>query len=479
LTTLVAGVGLAFLSRRSLRTTIVASKSPSNVLEWPLVGGLLRSRWFLTLLIVPTLLVFAGIIASGLLGEQNTSNPAVLLTWLLWWPAVIFTFLLVGRLWCAMCPFGWLGDVAQKMFSLRLKPPRILKNMWWRLGLFLALTWATTLWALDRSPFATAGLALSITLGAVALALIYEKRTFCRYVCPLGGVFGLYAQTAPARLDVKDKNICQQECADKNCYKACSWFQFPPTLERNAECSLCLDCVRACPHDNIALRIQPSGSDLAQFQPRRKSLDEAATVAAVLGVSLLQTAVMLNGWSDWEARVGSWLGLAPGAFLYTLVFISVGVVLPLALLVTVAYLSVSLGRGARADVWKAARIYAYGFLPLGLALHAAHNFHHLFGEGAAMWNGVKRAALELTGWASLAALPDTTFSPSPNSLFVLQWVALMGGLYLGIQIAVAAVRRSSPPQGLPFRAVLPLLVFAVGYTVGNLLLLSSAMGHRH
>ncbi|HEY7679364.1 MAG TPA: hypothetical protein VIC04_02525, partial [Terriglobia bacterium] len=87
MTTLVAGVGLAFLSRRSLRTTIVASKSPSNVLEWPLVGGLLRSRWFLTLLIVPTLLVFAGIIASGLLGEQNTSNPAVLLTWLLWWPA--------------------------------------------------------------------------------------------------------------------------------------------------------------------------------------------------------------------------------------------------------------------------------------------------------------------------------------------------------------------------------------------------------
>lgn len=92
-------------------------------------------------------------------------------------------------------------------------------------------------------------------------------------------------------------------------------------MDRDAECSLCLDCVRACPQDNIAVRTQPPGADLADFETRRKSLDEATAIAAILGVALLQTAVMLHGWSGWEATVGGWLHLAQGAALYTIIYL--------------------------------------------------------------------------------------------------------------------------------------------------------------
>jgi polyferredoxin len=477
LTALIA-VAMLFAGRQSLRKSDGESSAPrTNLLALPVVGRFLRSRYFLGALITPTMLIFGFIVFVGLFGEQTTANPAVLLTWILWWPAVIFTFFLLGRIWCAFCPFGYLGDLAQKLFSMQRKAPAILRNMWWRLGLFLALTWITTLWALDRWPQGTALLAVGLTLGAVTLAFVYEKRVFCRYVCPVGGVFGLYSMTAPLRLTVKDGHVCQHECDQKNCFQACPWFQFPPTMERGAECSLCLDCVRACPHDNIALEKQPFASDLIHFQPHRKSFDEFAAIAAVLGVALLQTVVMLSGWSGWEMRIGSWLDLAPGRLLYTIIFLSVGVIAPLLLLALVVWSSKSFS-GVRTDFFRSLRTYAYSFLPLGLALHAAHNFHHLFGEGGAMWVGLKKALAQYTGWSSLAAGASAA-SVSPNTLFVLQWVALLAGLYLAFRVGFALTRRDSPLPAQRFRAVLPILLFATAYTLLNLVILSASMAHRH
>jgi len=450
-----------------------------DLLQMPVLGGLLRWRHFNTLLLAPTLLIFAFIVFAGLLGEQSTSNPAVLLTWILWWPAVVFTFFLVGRIWCTICPFGYMGDVAQKVATLGKKAPQILKNMWWRLALFLGLTWMTTLFALDRTPRGTAYLALGLTLGAVALAVIYEKRVFCRYVCPVGGIFGLYSMTAPVHLSVKDKHICQTECKGKDCRVACAWFQFPASMDRTAECNLCLDCVRACPHDNLALETQPFASDLVQFQPRRKSLDEASTVAAILGVSLLQTVVMLNAWQGWQAQVAAWLHIPPGPVLYTVIFFGFGLLIPLLLVGLISYLGFR-GKNARTTAVEALRTYAYAFLPLGLGLHAAHNFHHLFGEGGALWQGLKAAFAQYTGWGVAAVENMAPPTPmNPNTLYFLQWLALLGGLYLAFRVSTRLVARHAPDRAQAFRMALPVLLFAVAYTVLNVLVLAAPMAHRH
>jgi polyferredoxin len=477
LSTLALAAGLMLFARRALRRGAPPANPPGmDLLKLPVVGKFLRSRYYSALLIAPTMLVFALIVLAGLLGDQSTDNPAVLLTWILWWPAVVFTFFLVGRIWCFACPFGYLGDVAQKIFSLQWKVPRILRNMWWRMALFLGITWATTLWALDRQPRGTVWLALGETIGAMVLGVIFQKRAFCRYLCPVGGVFGLYSMTAPMRIGAKDPKVCIQACPQKNCYQACAWFQYPPALDRNAECTLCMECARVCPHDNIALRTQPIGADLAQFQPRRNSLDEATTIAAVLGVAVLQTLVMLNGWGNWESKIASWLHIGAGRLLYTIIFVGVGVVAPALLMLLVLYWSRP-RQQARGDFFRTVRAYAYCFLPLGLALHGAHNCHHLFAEGGAMWSGLKRAVAQYCGWTSLSSGQELGGSSNPNSLFFLQWVVLMAGLYLAFRVGVAVVRRHGPPA--TFRTLTPILLFATAFTVMNLVILSAAMGHRH
>jgi ferredoxin len=460
---------LLFVVARRERTadSRMPSSSGQDLLTVPLLGAFLRWRHFNTLLLAPTLLFFAIVVGTGLFGEQTTDNPAILLTWILWWPAVIFTFFLVGRIWCVICPFGYVGDVAQKMVTLGRTPPRLLKNMWWRLGLFLLLTWFTALFALDRSPRGTAWLALVLTFGAVALAVVYKKRVFCRYVCPVGGIFGLYSMTAPLALTARDPKVCQSRCRSKDCAEACAWFQFAPHMDRGAECSLCLDCVRACPHDNLALRTQPVGRDLSQFRPHRTSLDEATTIAAILGVSLLQTVVMLNAWAAWQA----------GPLLYTVIFFIFGVGIPLVLLAVLSFLA-SRGDQSSPGVATALRTYAYAFLPLGLGLHAAHNFHHLFGEGGALWAGLREWTAKLTGWelARAASEPSAT---NANALFFMQWLALAGGLYLAWQVSVHLAGRYATDRAAALRMAAPIQLFALAYTVLNILVLAAPMVHRH
>jgi hypothetical protein len=440
------------------------ARSGKDLLAVPLLGALLRSRHFNTLLLAPTLVFFGIVVGAGLFGEQTTDNPAILLTWILWWPAVIFTFVLVGRIWCVICPFGYVGDLAQKIATLGRKPPRLLRNMWWRLGLFLLLTWFTALFALDRTPRSTAWLALALTLGAVALAVVYEKRVFCRYVCPVGGIFGLYSMAAPLALSARDRAVCQHECRSKDCAAACTWFQFPAHMDRGAECSLCLDCVRACRYDNLALRTQPIGHDLARFRSHRTSLDEATTVAAILGVSLLQTVVMLNAWAAWQA----------GPLLYTTIFLVFGVGIPLGLLAVLSLLA-SRGEGTAASL----RTYAYAFLPLGLGLHAAHNFHHLFGESGALWTGLRAWAANVTGWELAGTASGAASGTNANGLFFLQWLALAGGLYLAWQVSAHLTARHATSRAGALRMAVPIQLFAVAYTVLNILVLASPMAHRH
>ena len=413
---------LLFVVSRRERNADPRMPAPSgkDLLTVPLLGAFLRWRHFNALLLAPTLLFFAIVVGAGLFGEQTTDNPAILLTWILWWPAVIFTFFLVGRIWCVICPFGYMGDVA-----------------------------------------------LALTFGAVALAVVYKKRVFCRYVCPVGGIFGLYSMTAPLALTARDPTVCQSRCQNKDCAAACTWFQFAPHMDRGAECSLCLDCVRACPHDNLALRTQPIGRDLWQFRSHRTSLDEATTVAAILGVSLLQTVVMLNAWAARQA----------GPLLYTVIFVVFGVGIPLALL---AVLSTLASRGERSSpgVAAALRTYAYAFLPLGLGLHAAHNFHHLFGEGGALWTGFREWTANATGW-ELARAASGLSATNANLLFFMQWLALAGGLYLAWQVSVRLAGRHATDRAAALRMAAPIQLFALAYTVLNILVLAAPMVHRH
>jgi hypothetical protein len=168
------------------------------------------------------------------------------------------------------------------------------------------------------------GIVLAVMLAAaIGLSAIFERRAFCRYLCPVGGFIGLYSQMAPMELRVKDKQVCVT-CIGKPCYNGssagygCPWDVFPGGLTRNTYCGLCMECIRTCPHDNIAVNARPFSSDLAKPSTR---MDEAFKAFIMLGSAMIYAAVLLGPWgalkdAAYHVGTGEW-------FLYAVLFLAI------------------------------------------------------------------------------------------------------------------------------------------------------------
>ncbi|MEX1377576.1 MAG: 4Fe-4S binding protein [Eubacteriales bacterium] len=89
-------------------------------------------------------------------------------------------------------------------------------------------------------------------LVAVIIMSILVYRFFCKYMCPLGAIYGLFNRISFYGLDY-DKEKCIHCMA---CHKACN-MQVKVTEQPNsAECIRCGDCKNVCPTNAIELRFR-------------------------------------------------------------------------------------------------------------------------------------------------------------------------------------------------------------------------------
>jgi polyferredoxin len=134
---------------------------------------------------------------------QASKNAATLFVWSLWWALLPFSFLLFGRVWCSVCPLGKAGDLVQGWFKMRRRDPgTFLKRygMWIMIALFVMLTWFDRISSFAGSPRSTGILLLILLAGAVITMFFFRRRTWCRYLCPIGGLSGIYSMVVPISL---------------------------------------------------------------------------------------------------------------------------------------------------------------------------------------------------------------------------------------------------------------------------------------
>jgi polyferredoxin len=152
-------------------------------------------RAFQFLVILPTAAVVGVILLSTAVGIEHPSfNFGTVFTWVVWWGALLLSFLVLGRAWCLVCPLGALGEWVQRLSFWRRVPytagyhfrwPKPLRNMGLATALFIVFVWLDNGYGMSNSPRMTAGLIVVIALGAAWINLFFERRAFCRYVCPL------------------------------------------------------------------------------------------------------------------------------------------------------------------------------------------------------------------------------------------------------------------------------------------------------
>jgi len=290
-----------------------------DLLEVRWINGLFHSRWFP---LVPQLVMLSafGLLVAGGIGVSTddmafakvlrNTNLANLVVWSYWWPLVIVGAVLLGRVWCMVCPIELVSYLASRL-GLRRKVPDWFDSGW-IITVFYALVLIVGIHglAIHRVPRRMAFYLLMLLGLAAVVGLIYEKRAFCSYICPVGYLLGLYALVSPLEWRVRDKSVCSscktKDCvAKKNRYRltgrSCTSGLYPAAIQDNRQGLLCTQCLKACPNDNLRLSTR---RPFADFFGRLRL--RAAELGFILLVSGFIVYEVLSEWSVTKAIL-TWL----------------------------------------------------------------------------------------------------------------------------------------------------------------------------
>ena len=459
-----------------------------DLLGFSWVKSLVKRSWFPMAIQSASLAAFLLICTAGLFGSQRT-NIAPVLTWTWWWVLLIFLIVGFGTAFCAICPWeaisSFVGSLSLRSRAKRLgferKWPRVLRNVYPALGLFVLLTWFELGHDVTGSPMMTAVMALMMVALAVGTNLLFERRAFCRHLCLVGRISGLYALFSPVEVRPIAEEVCRS-CESKACYKGdgkgatgCPTNLFPGALKENSYCTSCTECVRACPHDNMAVNVRPFATDLLRKTKFR--WDEAVLAITLLALTTFHGLTMIPQWGRWNDLIRVETGLGPKV-VFTILMLAMTAV-PILLFWATAATAHGLTREALVPTGKIFRAFAYSVIPVALFYHLAHNGMHFFMEAQNLLPVLSDPFGR--GW-DLFGTARKVYEPllSMRAVWWLQIVLIVIGHVYGVVVAERIVRRLFAFRENRFarRALLPLIATMILFSCFSVWLIAQPMEMR-
>ena len=244
--------------------------------------------------------------------------------------------IMFGRWICGwLCPFGLFQDLVYKIKTPKLKKSRITKALscfkYFVLAFFVViipLAYAFRDFPLPGfckyiCPAGTLGGAVALLINpanadkfgmlgplftwkfallvSFTVAAVFIYRVFCRFVCPLGAIYGIFNKIALFGIKLEKKS-----CVD--CGKCITTCKMDITTVGDRECINCGDCISVCPTQAISWRgskiILPDNEirhadtekerELAAKRLKKRKKTVSIVVASLLGAVLAVTLIYAN-----------------------------------------------------------------------------------------------------------------------------------------------------------------------------------------
>jgi CRP-like cAMP-binding protein/NAD-dependent dihydropyrimidine dehydrogenase PreA subunit len=256
----------------------VEGKLAYNLLRLPQVRNFFEKN-FQQVFSRVVLVLFFGIVLVLFFGPQDADmNFGAALCWYFGWPLLMISFFFLPRFWCSICAMSAPGKWLQKFVQPTRRLPAFLADRagWIMAMLCLAVFWAEIVFNAYDNPRLTGMIFLSIAFGSFLFSMFFERYTWCRYLCPLGGLNAVFSM--PSILELRaNRQMCVNQCQDHACYlgtekvPGCPMFRHPFLVDNNKDCILCGRCIRNCELRSIELNLRLAPQELWTIQNTRIS----------------------------------------------------------------------------------------------------------------------------------------------------------------------------------------------------------------
>lgn len=409
-----------------------------DLLSFPLVGLILRWPHFRRAAQSLMFLLAIVIVIDGFWGPQmSPMNLAGVLPWTHWRGVSVIALLAVGNIFCMACPFTFVRDLGRRLLPARWDWPRRLRSKWIAITLLFFFFWVYEAFGLWDSPHLTAWMVVGYFAAALFVDGLFKGASFCKYVCPIGQYQFIQSLISPVEVAVRSPEVCRS-CQTHDCLRGneqqrgCELQLFLPQKTSNMDCTLCLDCIHACPHDNVSLLASLPGTQLVRIEGRKRSLrwfrrfDGAVLIFLLVFAAFINAGSMVESVQTWEQTVQRMFGLGSMRPLLAVLYLLALVVVPSLLVGSCVWLARILGR--RRLGWReSVSTFAPAFVPLGFSMWLAHFSYHLLTGAQTALPVIQRATTNVG--VTLFGAPDWSLS---SNMLALDWLPSLQLLLLGL-----------------------------------------------
>ena len=437
-------------------------------------------------------------ILHGLLGPSLApKNLATTLSWLHFRGVLVLVLLCAGNFFCLACPFMLVRQMARRIFTPRFTWPRVLRNKWLSVGLFVLILFAYELFDLWSSPWWTAWLIMAYFLSVLVVDGFFKHASFCKFVCPIGQFNFIASTLSPFEVKVREQDVCTR-CHTKDCIRGrrepvsdlvtirgCELALFQPSKVGNMDCTFCMDCVHACPHDNIGilsrlpaseLMVDPLRSGIGYFSHRK---DLAALAIVFTFGALLNAFGMVSPVYAVESWLGRMLHVSREAPVLGVIFTFFLIAAACCCCWALAAWTMSVGLASRAAhrglfVPMIVR-YSYALVPLGFGMWLAHyGFHFLTGLYTVI--PVTQNALASLG-LPLLGQPHWTLTGLPSNIVQVVEIGFLALGFAGSLLVIHSLAAEDSPEK-SLRAFVPWAAVSLLLWIASMWLIFQPMEMR-
>lgn len=356
----------------------------NDIYNIPVLGFIFKNRIFMRGLQLAVLALFAYAIVFGILyptKEENIFTTAVF--WSLFWPLfIVVTLSTFGRVFCGICPHGFMGKYITKL-GLKKKMPKVLANPFIGVILLVVGFWLVYYIYPEayKTPIASAIFFIVLTLVSVIFFYIYKDMSYCKSICPIGTLMRGFGKISFTTLGTYEESC--KDCRTFECATACSYNLKPFTFDKRAsmtDCTLCMDCSSACEAVSFKL-VPPSQSLFKKFQIKKAEIWAFILITAAITITMsfhhALSRVAIADEYIWS-KMGVYLEKVVGIPGLDYVGISA---LSLAMLITISLVYAGMFVAAKAlkeDFSKVFYTLGYAFAPLFIIGGLSHTYEFFF-----------------------------------------------------------------------------------------------------